>query len=176
MGPQPCHQATTMDLRAVSLLTLLTLSQPAPSEGSTTPVTPQCSTKKCSSHRTGWMCSDRDKGNCVANTDFCETTPVPAPSLLTSDSVYDFYKVPISHGVEMVTAPVDGVCKTAGMNTVCLNKNINFSFNVEKCITMARPKNSDSMSDISTLICNTIYPQRCSELHGVFSATKGLSK
>merc|ERR1719153_486874 len=124
-----------MDLRAVSLLTLLTLSYPAPSEGYTTPVTPVCSARKCSDHKSGWMCSDRDTGNCASNTDFCEGTPAPPSSLLASDSKNDYYKVAVPHGVEMVLGAVDKVCKTAGMDTVCFRKD-NSVLNVDDCVTM----------------------------------------
>merc|ERR1712180_155940 len=40
------------------------------------------------------------------------TTTVPAPSLLTSDSGRDYYKVAVPHGVEMKEGTVDRVCKT----------------------------------------------------------------
>ena len=93
---------------------------------------------------------------------------VPPPSLLASDTTNDYYKVAVRHGVEMKAGTVRDVCKTAGMNDVCLWKDINHRENVKGCVTMAEPKESFLGREVSTLVCGDSQVEKCQKLYGVF--------
>merc|ERR1719228_1086972 len=98
----------------------------------------------------------------------CSIQRVPPPSLLASDSTSDYYKVAVRHGVEMNAGTVRDVCKTAGMNDVCLRKDINHRENVKGCVTMAEPKEIFLMRAVSTLVCGDSQVEKCQKLYGVF--------
>ena len=58
------------------------------------------------------------------------------PSLLITDTANLYYKVPISHGVEMKDGIVKDACTKLGMDPVCFSSGSNW--NVDGCVEAAK--------------------------------------
>merc|ERR1719481_303127 len=96
------------------------------------------------------------------------------PTILTSDSTYEYYKVPIPWGTTLVNKAITTTCDEAGMAPLCYENR--FPHKVEGCILT--DKGGRSMYDMAEFLgCtgNSAGIRQCEKLHGIFTVITGWS-